>query len=45
MSDLRQFAKSQTERSQLPVSWYFDQRVFELEQKLLFADGPGLRRP
>jgi choline monooxygenase len=27
--------------AQLPVSWYFDQRVFELEQKLMFAGGPG----
>ena len=27
--------------SQLPVAWYFDQRVFELEQQLLFDAGPG----
>ncbi|HKO88313.1 MAG TPA: aromatic ring-hydroxylating dioxygenase subunit alpha [Burkholderiales bacterium] len=26
---------------QLPVSWYFDQRIFELEKKLLFDAGPG----
>src|SRR5688572_14502703 len=26
---------------QLPVSWYFDQRVLELEKKLLFDQGPG----
>jgi choline monooxygenase len=26
---------------QLPVSWYFDEKLFELEKKLLFAPGPG----
>ena len=25
--------------SQLPVSWYFDPKIFELEKKLLFAAG------
>src|SRR5690349_25086017 len=25
----------------LPLSWYFDPKVAELEQKLLFARGPG----
>ena len=28
-------------QSQFPVSWYFDQALFELEQRLLFAAGPG----
>ena len=27
--------------SQLPVSWYFDDRIFELEKRLLFDAGPG----
>ena len=27
--------------SQLPVSWYCDPAVYALEQKHLFADGPG----
>ena len=26
---------------QLPVSWYSDPAIFELEKKLLFAAGPG----
>src|SRR3954470_3525417 len=25
----------------LPLSWYFDPKLVELEQKLLFARGPG----
>jgi len=27
--------------SQFPVSWYFDEQQFELEKRLLFANGPG----
>jgi choline monooxygenase len=27
--------------SLLPVSWYLDERIFELEKKLIFADAPG----
>jgi choline monooxygenase len=27
--------------SQLPVDWYFDEKVFELEKKLIFDAGPG----
>ncbi len=41
MSDLAGSLILQPNASQLPVSWYFDPRVFELEQKLLFANGPG----
>ena len=41
MSDLPSSRRLQPNTSQLPVSWYFDQRVFELEQQHLFADGPG----
>lgn len=25
----------------LPLSWYFDPRIAELEQRLIFARGPG----
>lgn len=27
--------------SQLPVSWYFDDRIFELEKKLIFESDAG----
>jgi choline monooxygenase len=27
--------------SQLPVAWYFDDKLFELEKKLFFDAGPG----
>ncbi|MBK8120192.1 MAG: aromatic ring-hydroxylating dioxygenase subunit alpha [Sulfuritalea sp.] len=27
--------------SQFPVEWYFDERLFELEKKLIFDAGPG----
>jgi len=37
MSDLPSSSKTQTHTPQLPVFWYFDPQVFELEQKLLFA--------
>lgn len=41
MSDLPR-RKDQLTRNapQLPVSWYFDQHIFELEQRLLFDGGP-----
>ncbi len=26
---------------QLPMSWYFDQRIFDVEMQALFKDGPG----
>jgi choline monooxygenase len=41
MSDLPSSRKLKPNTSQLPVSWYLDPRVFELEQKLLFANGPA----
>ncbi|HET7766841.1 MAG TPA: aromatic ring-hydroxylating dioxygenase subunit alpha [Burkholderiales bacterium] len=41
MSDLPGSRALKPSASQLPVSWYFDLRVFELEQKLLFAAAPG----
>jgi hypothetical protein len=30
--------------SQLPVDWYFDESIHELEKKLIFDAGPGLCR-
>ncbi|HJV24792.1 MAG TPA: aromatic ring-hydroxylating dioxygenase subunit alpha [Aromatoleum sp.] len=41
MSDLESKAKLSPAVSQLPVSAYFDERVFELEKRLLFDAGPG----
>src|SRR5438552_6030463 len=41
MSDLPSSRTLTPNTSQLPVSWYFDPQVFELEQKRLFASGPG----
>ena len=41
MSDLPSSRALKPNASQLPVSWYFDQKVFELEQTLLFSTGPG----
>jgi phenylpropionate dioxygenase-like ring-hydroxylating dioxygenase large terminal subunit len=42
MSDLPRSRVELAQASpQLPVSAYFDPEVFELEQKLLFANGPG----
>ena len=40
MSDLPGSRTLKPNASQLPVSWYFDPQIFELEQKLLFATGP-----
>jgi phenylpropionate dioxygenase-like ring-hydroxylating dioxygenase large terminal subunit len=41
MSDLPGSRTLKPNASQLPVSWYFDPKVFELEQRLLFAGSPG----
>ena len=41
MSELASLLRFAPATSQLPISWYFDERIFELEKKLLFADGPG----
>src|SRR5262245_47785838 len=40
MSDLSGSRTLKPNASQLPVSWYFDPRVFQLEQEVLFATGP-----
>jgi phenylpropionate dioxygenase-like ring-hydroxylating dioxygenase large terminal subunit len=41
MSDLPSSRTLKPNASQLPVSWYLDPQIFDLEQKLLFATGPG----
>jgi len=41
MSDLPGRRALQPNATQLPVSWYFDDGVFELEKKLLFGKGLG----
>ena len=41
MSDIASAQKLKQSSPQLPVSWYFDQQMLELEQKLLFENGPG----
>jgi choline monooxygenase len=42
MSDLSSVvALSKTATTQLPVDWYFDPRIYELEQRLLFDAGPN----
>ena len=41
MSDLSASRTLKPSASQLPVSWYFDPKIFELEQKLLYATAPG----
>ncbi|NMG45513.1 Rieske 2Fe-2S domain-containing protein [Aromatoleum toluvorans] len=41
MSDLASKAKLSPAVSQLPVSAYFDDKLFELEKRLLFQAGPG----
>jgi phenylpropionate dioxygenase-like ring-hydroxylating dioxygenase large terminal subunit len=41
MSDLASKAKLAPALSQLPVSVYFDEKIFELEKRLLFQGGAG----
>ena len=41
MSDIASAAKLAPAASQLPVNWYFDEKLFELEKKLIFDAGPG----
>jgi choline monooxygenase len=41
MSDIVSRAQLAPGASQLPVAMYFDEKVFELEKKLLFDAGPG----
>ncbi len=41
MSDIASPAQLAPEVAQLPVDWYFDEKLFELEKQLLFDAGPG----
>ena len=41
MSDLATETQLAASSAQLPVNWYFDRPIYELEQKLLFGNGPG----
>jgi choline monooxygenase len=41
MSDLSRIATVHTASPQLPVHWYFDPRIYELEKRLLFDQGPA----
>ena len=41
MSDLAAVQASHESAAQLPVHWYFDERIAALEQRLLFDAGPG----
>jgi phenylpropionate dioxygenase-like ring-hydroxylating dioxygenase large terminal subunit len=41
MSDVANLSRLAPAVSQLPVDWYFDESVYELEKKLIFDAGPG----
>jgi phenylpropionate dioxygenase-like ring-hydroxylating dioxygenase large terminal subunit len=41
MSDLSSASVLSTASSQLPVSWYFDPRIHQIEKRLFFDCGPG----
>lgn len=41
MSDMAAIQASAASDAQLPVHWYFDERISALEQRLLFDAGPG----
>jgi hypothetical protein len=41
MSDIASKAHLAPGVSQFPVEWYFDEKLFELEKKLIFDAGPG----
>jgi phenylpropionate dioxygenase-like ring-hydroxylating dioxygenase large terminal subunit len=41
MSDIASKVLLAPAASQLPVSWYFDEKVFDLEKRLIFDAGPG----
>jgi phenylpropionate dioxygenase-like ring-hydroxylating dioxygenase large terminal subunit len=41
MSDIATTLRLAPAASQLPVSWYFDPKLFELEKRLLFDNGAG----
>jgi phenylpropionate dioxygenase-like ring-hydroxylating dioxygenase large terminal subunit len=41
MSDLSRAAAFQSASSQLPVSWYFDEHIYQIEKRLFFDHGPA----
>ena len=41
MSDLPTSSVLRPTATQLPIEWYFDPQVYELERRLLFDQGPG----
>ncbi|RTL56455.1 MAG: aromatic ring-hydroxylating dioxygenase subunit alpha [Rhodocyclaceae bacterium] len=41
MSDIASKGLLTRPASQFPVEWYFDEKIFELEKKLIFDAGPG----
>ena len=41
MSDVANLSRLAPAVSQLPVDWYFDDKVYELEKTLIFDAGPG----
>lgn len=41
MSDLSSVTVLSGSSSQLPAAWYFDPRVYELEKRIFFDQGPG----
>ena len=41
MSDLSNVPRFSRTAPQLPVHWYFDPAIYEIEKRLLFDDGPG----
>jgi choline monooxygenase len=41
MSDLSNVARFSRTASQLPVHWYFDAAIYEIEKRVLFDEGPG----
>jgi nitrite reductase/ring-hydroxylating ferredoxin subunit len=41
MSDIASRALLAPSHSQFPVAWYFDEKLFEMEKKLIFDAGPG----
>jgi phenylpropionate dioxygenase-like ring-hydroxylating dioxygenase large terminal subunit len=41
MSDLSSVAALGSDSSQLPVAWYFDPEIYEIEKRVFFDRGPG----
>jgi len=41
MSDLSHTSALDRNPTQLPIDWYFDPKIYELEKKILFDNGPG----